>query len=870
KSKATQRQRRSAAKYIGNDQTAGGRTRIPNLRYKTPEDTDDVAKDNTTKSQVLLDAFFPPPATTSDDSGTRLPTPVQDLPELSLDDVLEAIKGFKPDKAPGPDGLPARIYLAGADILAPRLLVIFRISLKKGLYPTTWRHSRTIVLRKPGKPDYSVAKAYRPIALLNVVGKILSSCVAKRLNSLASRHNWIPPHHFGGKAGHTTTDALHLLVKKIKDAWARKQVASALFLDVKGAFPHADPDRLAKNMRLLGVPRAYVRWTLAKLEDRTTCLAFDDFVSEALPIRNGIDQGCPLSVIYYLFYNSPLVLVPRPADGELCIGYIDDITLLVWGQSAAENNRRLLSMMKRRKGALAWSESHNSTFELDKTALIHFSRKADMDRPALKIKHKGRCQVIPAVQSHTLLGVILDQGLRFKEQCNKAVTKGLLWTSQIGRLAKMSYGASPRVVRRLYLSIAVPRFTYAADVWFTPVVPPSVSGLTRFTGSVGFAKKFFKVQAAAARAILGAIRSTPLENLNAFAGLLPIPYLLNEVCQRSATRLISVPDIHPLRKEVDRALTGRKVHVTPLQNILRYPKKMPYKVEQWDFKDCKARHLQVPPGLFPSCEDALRVVRTDQAPIQAFADGSRSDAGVGGAAVLRFKGTTRARSGARLGTREQCSSLEAELAGILCATRAVNRMLVVNLATIYSDSQLAVACVKGEATGAPKALLRAIRSEMRRIEEREECMLLSLLWCPGHQDIVGSVEADREAKAAAQGKNYPRGFVPKILLEYRPVVSRSVAKGLFKEANKDFALGNWGDSRQANKLRELYPNIDPSRFLASANRLPRSQASLLFRLITGHIQLQRHLHSIHAVDSPICEGCGDAPETVAHFILRCP
>ncbi|KAG8695257.1 hypothetical protein FRC09_009276, partial [Ceratobasidium sp. 395] len=139
-----------------------------------------------------------------------------------------------------------------------------------------------------------------------------------------------------------------------------------------------------------------------------------------------------------------------------------------------------------------------------------------------------------------------------------------------------------------------------------------------------------------------------------------------------------------------------------------------------------------------------------------------------------------------------------------------------------------------------------------------------------HEDVVRSVEADKEAKVAAQGKVYPRVWVLKLLVEYRPVVSRSIAKGMFKEANKDYALGNWGDSRQANKLCELYPHIDPSQFLATVNRLPRSQATLLFRLITGHIQLQRHLHTIHAVDSPVCEGCGDAPETVAHFILQCP
>ena len=45
-----------------------------------------------------------------------------------------------------------------------------------------------------------------------------------------------------------TTDALHLLVNKVKNAWRNRRVASALFLDVEGAFPNAVTDRLLHNM----------------------------------------------------------------------------------------------------------------------------------------------------------------------------------------------------------------------------------------------------------------------------------------------------------------------------------------------------------------------------------------------------------------------------------------------------------------------------------------------------------------------------------------------------------------------------------------------------------------------------------------------
>jgi hypothetical protein len=546
-----------AGRYVNGEPSDGGTARVPNLQFLGPDGVPDFAWDNTSKCKVLLDSFFPAPpdSTAPSDSATHL-DPVPDLPEISLSAIKRAILALKPFKAPGPDGLPACVYKFGAELLADHLLPIFRGSLRLGIYPKTWKQSRTVVLRKPGKPNYSVAKAYRPIALLNVASKILSACVAERLKTLADKHKWLPEHHFGGRPGRSTTDALHFFVKTVKDAWARGQVASALFLDIKGAFPHALPARLADNMRKLGVPAVYVRWMLSKLDRRTTCLAFDDFESEQLPIRNGIDQGCPLSAIFYLLYNSGLVKVPRERSKELCIAYIDDVTYLAWGSDFHETHAVLQDMMNRPSGALEWSASHFSEFELNKTACVDFSRSKDKQRPPLMI---GGHSITPT-RAHTLLGVCIDQELRWNDQTLKAVSKGTAWVSQLTRLAKMSYGASPRVVRQLYLSIAVPRFTYAADIWYSPVTPKGTSA--RGSGSVGAAAKLERVQSVAARVILGAMRSTPIAALNAFASLPPIHLRLNSICHSAAIRLASAPQDHPLYKAVAKCAQGWKRHTS--------------------------------------------------------------------------------------------------------------------------------------------------------------------------------------------------------------------------------------------------------------------------------------------------------------------
>jgi hypothetical protein len=49
-----------------------------------------------------------------------------------------------------------------------------------------------MVLRKPGKPDYSLLGAYRPILLLNTLSKLLEVVIARRLSYFAEHYGLLP------------------------------------------------------------------------------------------------------------------------------------------------------------------------------------------------------------------------------------------------------------------------------------------------------------------------------------------------------------------------------------------------------------------------------------------------------------------------------------------------------------------------------------------------------------------------------------------------------------------------------------------------------------------------------------------------------
>lgn len=245
------------------------------------------------------------------------------------------------------------------DALIDHLFYIYRAILELNTYHPRWLESVTLVLRKVGKTDYNVAKAYRPIGLLDTMSKGFSTLCAKHVSYLAEKHNMLPRSQFGGRPGRNTTDAMLLVSHRIKDTWRSKKVAAALFLDVQGALPNTVKEQLIHNMRMRRVPKCFTDLTERTLTGCSTRLRFDNFLSEPIPLLNRTTQGDPSSMLYYSFYNAPLLETAIGQD-ELSPGFVDDSMMLAVGNDLADCHRKLKDMMERPGRGFEWSRTHNS------------------------------------------------------------------------------------------------------------------------------------------------------------------------------------------------------------------------------------------------------------------------------------------------------------------------------------------------------------------------------------------------------------------------------------------------------------------------------------------------------------------------------
>ena len=93
------------------------------------------------------------------------------------------------DKALGEDQLPNRVLKLAVNLLVPILMMIFNRSLELQYCPAAFKRSITVVLRKPEpKKSFHHPKSYRPVALMNTLGKILDSVLVQRIQYLAEKY----------------------------------------------------------------------------------------------------------------------------------------------------------------------------------------------------------------------------------------------------------------------------------------------------------------------------------------------------------------------------------------------------------------------------------------------------------------------------------------------------------------------------------------------------------------------------------------------------------------------------------------------------------------------------------------------------------
>ena len=418
---------------------------------------------------MLRKRFFPaePEADLSDIEEYQYPQAAESAPLVSVEDVKSVLARIKPFNAPGQDGIPNGFLKALGEPFIKTMVTLTQACWDTAYYPIRFRKARTVALRKPGKDSYTQPKAWRPIALLSTVGKVIEAVTARHLRRLAEQYHMLPAHQMGARKNRSTETALDLIVNQIHTIWqSGNYAASLLALDISGAFDRVVRKRLIHILRAKGVPEPLAAWIHAFMSGRSSTIVLTDSESAEFPVPAGIPQGSPLSPILFLFYSTELLELCNNTNERLsACGFVDDTTLLAYGPSTEGNCRTLTQAHSR---CLDWARRHGAAFAPEKYELIHLTQTPRKFNMRARLQIEG-VEKKPST-SIRILGVWIDPRLRWGPHVKEVLKRMETRTNALTRITASTWGATFTRARQVYSAVIRPALMYGSAVWHSPPV----------------------------------------------------------------------------------------------------------------------------------------------------------------------------------------------------------------------------------------------------------------------------------------------------------------------------------------------------------------------------------------------------------------
>ncbi|KAI7955904.1 hypothetical protein MJO29_007303 [Puccinia striiformis f. sp. tritici] len=748
-------------------------------------------------------------------------------PEITTQETSRILNRLKKKKAAGPDRIPNEVLTLATPAITAALTNLLNSCTRLSYFPGAWRVATTTIIQKFGKPDYTTPGAYRPIALLSTLSKVFKTVIADRLTFWAESNDILPNGHVGGRRGKCGEDAMIALTSWVRQKWREGKVVTALFLDVKSAYPSVHPKRLVALLRQKGCPTYLWKIIAAFLSDRSTNLRLADYLLDPFQIPQGLPQGSPLSVILYILYNTDLLIKDFCFDrDQVSLGFIDDVVHLT-AHSSLEGAAAGLALQGSR--SLDWGKRHGAIFDSAKAQYMVLSHRKLAKSPFM---FDG--QQLQPLRVVKWLGIWFDQKLTFVHQRTQVKKKALVTMNQLQILGHSKWGIREQERSLLVAAVLTPRVLYGVQVWYTKSNQKTVRDVLEVINN------------SATRFALGTLKSTPVKYLRQYCPFKSIPavaenrianYFLTKMSRHAGpatriedqmrTELTSKATSFP--SPAHACLAGEKLRPlveSSLEQISLFLADRP----PWR----PGIEIDIEIDNLPKAQAKLEVTRfvKEQGAhtLLIFTDGSATPEKGLGAAATTEEGLSHKK--ARLGNTDHATNFECELVGILLGleigqeTSTTRRLQKI---VILSDSQAAIRRLKSPTAAKPGQYL-TLRI-LSLIKSLSTSIKVLIKWCPGHVGLKGNELADKLAgEACALEVTDPR-------------ILRSITSARMEVITPL--------SKKRSPIRAMFP----------------VQAAL-HQLRSGHVKLNFFLFKCRMVMSPACATCG-AVETIDHYLVSC-
>ena len=272
------------------------------------------------------------------------------------------------------------------------------------------------------------------------------------------------------------------------------------------------------ELQKLGFGGKFIKFVHNFLENRSSKVKINGYLSGEYKITNGVPQGsCLPPLLFLVLINS----LPNKIIYSNPLLYADDFVLLIIGKCLKILQKKLQTDLNSLEN---WSENNGLSASEEKTTATVFTHRRNYANIDLYIKGKK----IKTENSVRYLGIIFDKNLSFNKHiesiensCNKNI--GLF-----KRLSGTSWGMGKSELTILYKSLVLSRILYASTV---------LSGISKTNLT-----KLKQIQYSFLKIITGAVDKTKTEYLEVDTGVFPVDLAIKKHTFSFISRSLAFPN----------------------------------------------------------------------------------------------------------------------------------------------------------------------------------------------------------------------------------------------------------------------------------------------------------------------------------------
>lgn len=457
--KATQKQtRKSYRKYINSICMESSKKfwsfmkglRCDSIGIPTLKSNGILESDNLAKADILNHQFksvFTLEKETLPSMGVSKTPSMPDI-SINIEGVIKLLKNLDSHKAPGPDGVPARILKEAAEEIAPALCTIFEKSLETGELPSSWLCANISPIFKKG--DRTIASNYRPISLTAIACKILEHILHSNIMHHFDKFSVLTSKQHGFRKHHSCESQLILTSHDLARSLNSKAQIDMIIMDFTKAFDTVPHNRLLLKLDHYGVRNKTYTWIANFLKCRKQRVVVGGEHSAWTDVVSGVPQGTVLGPLLFLVYINDL---PNNIRSIVRL-FADDCVIYrqILNQFDHDQLQDDLFTLER------WQKDWQLHFNIKKCFVMRITHK---HKPDLTKYTLGGSD-LDETKCHAYLGVDITNTLSWNNHIHRITSSA---NKQLGFIRRNLYSCTKELKQTAYTSLVRPLVEYSSSVW---------------------------------------------------------------------------------------------------------------------------------------------------------------------------------------------------------------------------------------------------------------------------------------------------------------------------------------------------------------------------------------------------------------------